>query len=227
MIGLRIGAIAVACLIGEAAALGGAAWAAQQTIYACVNLNGANAGQVRIVSADQACAKNETRISWATAVLTGQACPSGQFVTGIDGNGQIVCGTPTAGGGTGGGGGTPGDSDGDGIPDALDPCPNIPNPTFNGRAYCPVVVYDITNGTTPVGAFVVLSGVHVESVSGPAMVVAIEPTDPDYNGAPGSSLAVNIGALTAPSVGSIVNVLGVVQLGPGFTADTLLVVALP
>src|SRR5262249_2766191 len=159
-------------------------------------------------------------ISWTTAVLTGQGCPAGQFVTGIDGNGQIVCGALTASGGTGGGGGTPGDADGDGIPDALDPCPNVPNPTFNGPAYCPVVVYDITTGLSQPGASVVLPGVHVESVSGASMVVAVEPTDPAYQGAPGSSLIVDLGGLTPPSMGSIVNVLGVVQVGPGFTADT-------
>lgn len=77
------------------------------------------------------------------------SCPAGQSITDFDSAAHPVCGSTTS-----GGGGSQLDSDGDGIPDALDPCPLSPNLNFNGGSYCPATVYDVNTVSVAPGAMV-------------------------------------------------------------------------
>jgi hypothetical protein len=220
--------LAIPGLVAAAGILGHANRAAADSpvvIHACVNLNGANAGQTRIVAATQTCAKNETRISWSAGV-SGFSCPAGEFVTGFSTSGAPVCAAPSGGGG-GGGGGAGTDADGDGIPDALDSCPLAPNLFYNGGSYCPASLYDVTLGSLGAGATVVLSNLHVDSVLGSTIMVSVQPTDPGYLGPTGSVLSVNLGSLAVPPVGSRVNLIGMVIDGGGFSPAAIVVTAGP
>jgi hypothetical protein len=112
------------------------------------------------------------------------------------------------------------DSDADGIPDVFDPCPLIPNLSYNGGSYCPATIYEVNNGTAQPGATVVLVGVTVTNVNGTAVTVSILPGDPGYQGdtSDGSgpvsaSLTMDAGALTLPAIGSTVKVPGSIVQG--------------
>src|SRR5262249_3178648 len=65
-------ATAIACVI--IVAVSSPLLAADDVIYGCVNRNGANKGQVRIVDATEACSQNENRIQWN---VTGPPGPKG------------------------------------------------------------------------------------------------------------------------------------------------------
>jgi hypothetical protein len=221
----KIPHVGYVCGVFLAVGVAQTAWAAEPVqIHACVNANGANAGQVRVVSPTQPCLKNEVRITWS-GNLAGLSCPSGQFVTGFNSSGTPVCGTPTGTGG--GGGGTTNDADGDGIADAVDACPNAPNLFFNSGSYCPASLYGVTLGQLPVAANVYLLNLHVDDVSGSAITVSIQPADPGYNGPVGSSLTVQLGALPVPAVNSRVNLIGTVLAGNQLAVASVVVVTGP
>jgi hypothetical protein len=123
------------------------------------------------------------------------SCSAGKSITGFDSAARPICGTTSS-----GGGGSLTDSDSDGIPDAIDPCPLAPNVNYNGGSYCPAFVYDVNRVTLSPGATVVLSNLSVTNINGSSMTVAVLPTDLNYQGPNGASLTMNLGALTAPAV---------------------------
>ncbi len=144
-------------------------------------------------------------------------CPSGQSVTGFNAASQPVCGATSGGGG---GGGTQ-DADGDGIPDALDPCPAVPNVTFNGTSYCPGTIYDIATGLLNPGYALELSNVQVVCVSATEITIEIMPGDSAYTGPDHSSIIVQLGSVPPPGLGNRVNAYGVVTQGQGFSLAAL------
>lgn len=86
--------------------------------------------------------------------LAGQTCPSGQFVTGLDETGQIVCAAPsTSGGGgdTGGGDPSPTDADGDGYTTAQGDCDDSNANVNPGATELANALDDNCNGVTDEG----------------------------------------------------------------------------
>src|SRR5882724_3651534 len=148
------------------------------------------------------------------------SCPSRQSITGFNSVSQPVC---TAGTGGGGGGGGIVDTDGDGIPDAVDQCPTTANVTYLGVSYCPSSLYDVLNGVVALGGVTKLSNLSVTVVDGTHVTVAILPGDPGYDSGQdsylGSALTMDLGALAAPAVGSRINLYGAAVVG--FTPFTL------
>jgi hypothetical protein len=112
----------------------------------------------------------------------------------------VTFGEPDTGGG---GGGSTLDTDGDGVPDALDPCPNAANPFINGVGYCPATISEINVGNVSAGSHVALTNAVVTGVGASTILI----TD---NGNPGAVLTVQLNALTPPVTGNIVTVLGTV-----------------
>jgi Calx-beta domain len=99
------------------------------------------------------------------------------------------------------------DTDGDGILDCLDACPDDPNPD----GPCPVTLYNINDGTVPSGSEVAVNGVTVTAVSGTTAWVGHQSADPDFAGADNSAIEVDVSGVTpAPSlaVGERVNIGG-------------------
>lgn len=228
-------------LLGSASGLGRRARRQRrsQVVHACIS----NASlTVRIVGVSGACvsspaSKAETPTHWAVVgpagatgptgpagpqgpsgvtPLTGFLCTPGKALIGFDGTTQPVCDTVSSAG--------PLDSDADGVPDALDSCPSVPNLLYNGGSYCPVAIYDIRLGTVGAGATVSISNAFVDAVSGSTVTLSVQPDDPGYLGPDNGSLEIQIGALAAPPVFSRVNVLGLVTPGPGFTAAAVVLV---
>ena len=116
------------------------------------------------------------------------------------------------GGGTGGG---TMDTDGDGIPDAIDHCPQVPNVFHNGNSYCPASIYDMAipgvgPGAFGPGAITLLSNVHVDSVQGNVALVSVQPADAQYRGDTYSSVNLDFGTLMPPAVGNRITVFGMV-----------------
>ena len=61
-------------------------------IHACAQNS---TGSLRVVGSASDCRSNETHISWSkNGTIPAQACPAGQFVTGIGSNGQFTCAAP-------------------------------------------------------------------------------------------------------------------------------------
>lgn len=139
----RVGLAVVVALLsaGVASVVTAGASDEPNVIHGCAaNRNGA----LRIVSAPTECTSRETPISWneqgvpglpgapGISPAAGTSCPSGEFVTGIATDGNLVCAAPTnggSGGGDTGGGDTGGglrciDADGDGTYETPPPIPN-------------------------------------------------------------------------------------------------------
>jgi hypothetical protein len=150
--------------------------------------------------------------------LANFSCPTGQNVTGFDATAKPVCTAGTTGGGDTG----PPDADHDGIPDSIDPCPLVPNVSYNGGSYCPASIYDVNKGIAAPGATIELVSVLVTSVTGSQITVIVKSTDPTFQGPDFSSLNINLGALTAPPLGSRITAVGVVIAGPSFAPAAIL-----
>lgn len=150
----------------------------------------------------------------ATA-FAGFTCPDGQFVKGFTGTGAPVCSTG-AGGGAGGGGTPMTDTDGDGIPDALDACPNAANQSYAGLSYCPGTLYDVVRGNVPPGFNLVMTNLAVDAVQGTLVTLAIRPGDATFDGTPAGS-TVNWPSGNVPQIGQRVTVYGTVQPNGGFS----------
>ncbi len=71
------------------------------------------------------------------------------------------------------------DADNDGKGDACDLCPNASNP---GTAACPATIYDIKDGTIPVGATIALDNVLVTGRANTGFFVQAKQGDPGYAG---------------------------------------------
>jgi hypothetical protein len=151
-------------------------------------------------------------------------CPSGQSVVGFNGSSQPVC---TANSGGGGGGGGQLDTDGDGIPDAVDPCPTIPNVSFGGNSYCPATIYQLDQSSLNTGYVAAFMKVQVIYVSPTEITLDVSPQDSGYNGAAYSSVNVNLGSVPAPALGTSVNAYGMVLEGLGFSLAELETVSIP
>ena len=149
--------------------------------------------------------------------VAGFACPGGQFGFGFGADGLPSCAAPGAGGtgGSGGGGAAP-DADNDGIPDALDPCPNFANLSIGGLSYCPASLYDVVGGVVGAGANVFIPGLWVDEVQGTLVKVAVHPGDPSYVGALVNSITLNWTSTATPRVGSVITIYGLTQPGFGF-----------
>jgi len=156
-----------------------------------------------------------------TAGYANFSCPSGQSIVGFNSVAQPVCSSTTG----GGGGSGQLDSDGDGIPDNVDPCPFLANKTFNANSYCPSTIYLVNQGATQPGYLVALTNVQVIYLSGTQVTLAIMPGDASYQDAPLSSLLMDLGAVAGPPLGSRVNAYGMVLPGGGFALAGLEIVS--
>jgi hypothetical protein len=114
------------------------------------------------------------------------------------------------------------DADGDGKGDACDACPAAANPTFG----CPTTIYNIKNGTSPIGLDVRLSNVLVTGKGTNGFFVQVKEGDPGYAGADFSGLFIFTGTGTPPlanaTVGARVTIDGTVTSFQGqFELDTV------
>ncbi len=137
----------------------------------------------------------------SSAALTNVSCPAGEAVSGFDATGMPICQTPTVSGTL--------DQDGDGVPDAVDPCPATPSPVMEGTVYCPVTIYSVVDGLVSPGAGVLLSNGLVTGASPGNVTVSADPADVSYQGP--VSLTVSLGQVVAPPVGATVSILAVVE----------------
>jgi hypothetical protein len=101
------------------------------------------------------------------------------------------------------------DSDGDGIPDTEDECPNVAAPD----GFCPTTPYDINQGTVPNGNHVTVLNLLVTAVkTGHSPVWAQMKTgDVGYSGAQDSGLELTGSGLSDADVGDRITVKGVVS----------------
>jgi cysteine-rich repeat protein len=86
-----------ALLVGGGTALGAlsSSSSSADVIHACAQKQ---TGSLRVVESASDCKSNETPIEWSRngPIPVPQACPAGQFVTGLDANGALTCSAPTA-----------------------------------------------------------------------------------------------------------------------------------
>ena len=110
------------------------------------------------------------------------------------------------------------DTDGDGHGDACDACPMEANP---GPAPCHVLVYDVKNGTAPVGSTVELTNVLVTAKGANGFFVQMKTGDTGYTTSDYSGLFVFVGAasplLANATVGARVTIDGTVASFMGET----------
>jgi large repetitive protein len=102
------------------------------------------------------------------------------------------------------------DADADGKGDVCDACPNSANP---GLAGCPATIYQIKNGTIPVGSRVVVSGALVTGKGNNGFFMQAKAGDAGYAGADHSGIFVSTGSgspFLAAAVGNRVDVAGTV-----------------
>jgi len=102
------------------------------------------------------------------------------------------------------------DADADGKGDACDACPADANP---GTAGCPTTVYDVNNGTDPIGEYVRIGasqGVLVTAISGNRAWVQVKQGDAGFQGFPFSGLEVDVSAVPHPTQGDRVMIDGTV-----------------
>jgi hypothetical protein len=100
------------------------------------------------------------------------------------------------------------DSDADGHPDCLDPCPNDSNPA---NVPCPATIYAINDGTFPSGTDVAVTDSMVTAVSGTSAWIGVQPSDPEFDGFNHSGIEVDLSGISSPptlNVGDRVNVEG-------------------
>ncbi len=106
----------------------------------------------------------------------------------------------------------PQDSDGDGIPDGSDPCPNDADPS----GVCPTTIHAVKNGTWAPGSLVALSNVLVTAVNTGSHTVFVQSKlgDPDYDGPEYSAVELQFAGPTLPAVGDRITVSGAVGGSP-------------
>jgi cytosine/adenosine deaminase-related metal-dependent hydrolase len=99
------------------------------------------------------------------------------------------------------------DAEGDGVGDVCDVCPNSPNPGGNA---CPASIYEIKDGTVPLGSAVVLDNVLVTAAAPTAgFFVQVHPDDAEYVGPEFSGLFVyHAGDGFSPQPGDRVDIGG-------------------
>ena len=113
------------------------------------------------------------------------------------------------------------DSDGDGIPDGLDACPN----DYDPDGYCPASVYGITDGSVTHGSKVRVSNPLITAVDpgGAAAWVEVQSGDVGFAGVKGSALKLDLSSVSSPpalQIGDRVSVAGRTATGV-FDASTL------
>jgi hypothetical protein len=114
------------------------------------------------------------------------------------------------------------DTDADGIGDACDPCPNTADPS----GYCPATIYQVDRGELPADSRVALTNALVTAVApGDATWVAVKPTDAGYEGRGFSGMEVNISSLaSAPAQGDRITIEGITSTasaGPRLKAEAI------
>ncbi len=109
---------------------------------------------------------------------------------------------------SGGGGGHAPDADGDGIPDSLDACPNVPDPD----GYCPKSVYAVNDGTVGPGSKVRVNDLMITAVDRTDNVAwaGEQPSDSGWQGAKYSALELDdsAGLPVALAIGDRISVAG-------------------
>jgi len=116
------------------------------------------------------------------------------------------------------------DTDADGYGDACDPCPNTADPS--GR--CPATIYQVDRGEFPADSKVAVTNALVTAVApGDAVWVAVKPGDAGYEGSGFSGMEVSISSLaSAPAQGDRVAIEGTTataSAGPRLKAEAIAV----
>jgi len=116
------------------------------------------------------------------------------------------------------------DTDADGYGDACDPCPNTADPS----GHCPATIYQVDRGELSAGSKVAVVNALVTAVApGDAVWVAIKPGDPGYEARGFSGMEVNISSLSsAPAQGDRVALEGTTataSAGPRLKAESITV----
>lgn len=98
------------------------------------------------------------------------------------------------------------DTDGDGKGDACDPCPNDPNP---GSIGCPVLVYDVkANPQAYRDERISMTQMVVTAVASNGFFMQLDSASPRYTGPGHSGLFVFAGDSTKPAVGEVLHLRG-------------------